>query len=504
MKRFWLVIAPLLGACTVGPDYHAPEPKVPPSYRALADAPYATPVAEAADLSAWWTQFNDPELQSLVARALKANLDLKTAASRVRQARTQEIVAGAAELPTVNASGNAAHLHSSSSPLQSLSGGASSGSSSGSPPPSGGTDISLYSVGFDASWELDIFGGGRRGIEAAKAQSEAALWQMRDGEVTLTAEIAADYMALRAAQARKSILQRQLKAQQDVLELVAARARTGFVTELDVNQQKNLAAATAAQIPALDAQALSLEHAIATLLAQEPDALAAELEATAPAPALPAGLPVGMPSDLLRRRPDIRAAERNLAAATAEIGVAVADLYPKFNLLAGVSLASNSLDTLFDSKSLGEFGLGMITWPIFNAGKTEANIAAKQEGREQAYFAYQKAVLGAVKDVEDALVRVITEQRRIASLADADASARESTALALQQYRAGLVTYVNVLTAQNSALSDDDQLSQARAQLSADLVALYKALGGGWGGADAPDPATTQACQIDKDRGCAD
>jgi NodT family efflux transporter outer membrane factor (OMF) lipoprotein len=485
----------------VGPDYHEPETRVPPSYHAVAEAPYATPVAETADLSSWWIQFNDPELQSLVARALKANLDLQTAASRVRQARTQEIIAGAAELPTVNASGNAAHLHSGSSPLQSLSGGSASGSS---PAPSGGTDISLYSLGFDASWELDIFGGGRRGIEAAKAQSEAALWQMRDGEVTLTAEIAADYMALRATQARKSILQQQLKAQQDVLDLVAARARTGFVTELDVNQQKNLAATTAAQIPGLDAQALSLEHAIAILLAQEPDALATELEAPAPPPTVPATLPVGLPSDLLRRRPDIRVAERSLAAATAQIGIAVADLYPKFNLLAGISLASNSLNTLFDSKSLGEFGLGMITWPIFNAGKTEADIASKQEGREQAYFAYQKAVLGAVKDVEDALVRVITDQRRIASLADADTSARNSTGLALQQYRAGLVSYVNVLTAQNAALSDEDQLAQAQAQLTADLVALYKALGGGWGGADTPDPATMPSCRLDKDHGCAD
>jgi outer membrane protein, multidrug efflux system len=200
----------------------------------------------------------------------------------------------------------------------------------------------------------------------------------------------------------------------------------------------------------------------------------------------PAGLPTSLPSDLLARRPDVRTAERQLAAATANIGVAVADLYPKFNLLAGITLTSNHLSSLVSPSSLGELGLGMIQWPIFNAGKTEANISAKTEERDQAYYAYQKAVLGAVQDAEDALVRTLNDQGRVDALVSAQASASASADIASRQYRAGLVTYVNVLTAQSSLLTVQDQLAQAQQQRAADLVSLYKALGGGWGTAAEP------------------
>jgi multidrug efflux system outer membrane protein len=478
VKKYIMLCALLAGGCTVGPDYHKPDVTVPDSYRGLE----GVPTAPQADLSRWWTGFHDAELESLVARALKSNLDIMTAVSRVREARQQEIIAGAAELPQVSASAVAARLHSSTNPLGSL-GGASSGNGAQS---SGGTDIKLYSLGFDASWEVDIFGGGRRGIEAANASAEAALWQMRDGEVTLTAEIAADYFSLRATQARLAILNDQLTRQNDTLKLVAARARTGFVTELDVNQQKTQTDNTAAQIPDLEAQARVLEHAIAILLAVEPDALASELESSQPIPLMPAALPASLPSELLARRPDVRAAERQLAAATADIGVATADLYPKFNLLGGITLVSNHLSSLLSPDSLGELGLGMIQWPIFNAGKTHANIGAKTEERDQAYYAYQKAVLGAVKDAEDALVRTLTDQRRIDVLTTAQGSAQSSTNIALSQYRAGLVTYVNVLTAQTALLNTQDQLEQARQSQAADLVSVYKALGGGWGAAYEP------------------
>ena len=401
MKEWAFFALFLLAGCTVGPDYHAPDIKAPDQFAALAqnDAPLSQPVAQAVDISIWWTQFRDPELESLIGRALSANLDLLTAASRVREARAQEIVTGAAELPTVNASGNTVQLHSGSNPLQGLAG--SQGGTAAGSPAHGGTNLHLYSLGFDATWELDVFGGTRRAIEAAHAGSETAQWQMRDGEVTLTAEIAEDYITLRSDQARLALLDEEKDSEQGTLDLVAARARTGFVTELDVNQQRSLLASTLAQRPQLIAEMAAMRHAIAVLLALQPAALDQELANVAPLPPLPPTLPVGLPSDLLRSRPDVREAERRLAQATANVGVAVADLYPKFNLIAALSLAAPDVGALFNSTSLSEAGIGMVTWPIFNAGKADANIGAKTEEENQAYYAYQKAILGAVHSRAD-------------------------------------------------------------------------------------------------------
>jgi outer membrane protein, multidrug efflux system len=477
MKARALFSLILLGGCTVGPDYHKPDLKAPDRYAALDQtaAPLSQPVSEAADLSRWWTQFHDAELESLIERALSANLDLLTAASRVREARAQEIVAAAAELPAVNATSDTVQFHSGTNPLQSL-----SGESSGGAPAHGGTNLHFYSIGFDATWELDIFGGTRRAIEAARAGSEAARWQMRDGEVTLTAEIATDYVTLRSDQAQLALLDQQRDSQQGTLDLVAARARTGFVTELDVNQQRSLLASTVAQRPQLIAEMAAMRHAIAVLMGLQSGALDQELNAVQPLPPLPPSLPVGLPSNLLRARPDVRQAERALAQATANVGVAVADLYPKFDLIAALSLAAPSIGALFNSTSLGEAGIGTMTWPIFNAGKTKANIGAKTEEENQAYYAYQKAVLGAVQNAEDALTRYAADQQRFIALQGAADTARISTQLALQQYRAGFTVYTSVLQSQSQELTSRDNLAQAQAQLSTDLVSLFKALGGGW------------------------
>lgn len=469
----------LLAGCTVGPDYHKPDMQVAPAFRDLPtgkDAPLSRPVAAApADLSAWWTIFGDKELESLISRALKANPDLLTAASKVREARAQEVIAGAAGMPQVNGSALAAHLHSNSNLASKIGGGSGSGSSS-----SGGTDIQLYSLGFDASWEIDIFGGVRRGVEAAAANTEGARWQMRDGEVMLSAEIAEDYFTLRSLQARIALIGDEAQRQRGTYDLARAKARAGLVTQIDVNQQSVLADTTAAQIPQLQAQARVQEHAIAVLMGEDPEAMEDELERAAPSATIPASLPVGLPSDLLRRRPDVRAAERKLASATAEIGVAVADLYPKFNLLAGLSFADNHLGSLLSGDNLGEFGLGSIMWPIFHGGQGHANIRAKEEERQQAYYAYRKAVLGAVRDAEDALTRYAGDQRRLVSLDAAVTAAQSSAQIAQAQYRVGLATYDAVYTAQASALSARDAAEQARQAYVTDLVSLYKALGGGW------------------------
>ena len=469
MRRMLLLCVTLAG-CTVGPDYKPPEmpAPLPPNYKApaQADAPLSLPVAQSVDISAWWKQFNDAELESLINRALAQNLDLLTAESRVREARQQEIVAGAAGLPKVTARGNTIQAHTGNNPLASLAGGQSSSSSSASSG-SHSSDIHLYAADIDASWEIDVFGGVRRSVEAAVAGSEAARWQMRDGEVSLTAEIAADYVQLRADQIRLQLLADQEKSQRDVLALTAAKAKAGFVTTLDVNQQQQLVAQTAAQRPPLLADILVQRHAIAVLLGLAPGALDDELNNTAPLPPIPPTLPTGLPADLLRMRPDIRMAERKLAQANAQIGVATADLYPKFNLMGALSTAATGIGGLFNSSSLSEVGLGGITWPIFAGGQIHANIRGKEEETKQAYYAWQKAVLGGIQNTEDALARYETEQQRFVTLDGAAKTAQQSTQLALQQYKTGLVTYINVLQAQSTEFQAKDNLAQSRAAPSA-------------------------------------
>jgi NodT family efflux transporter outer membrane factor (OMF) lipoprotein len=466
---------------------------VPDSYEAVRSAreaaPLSQPLPSQADLSQWWQQFRDPKLDELITRALKSNLDLQSAASRIRQAREQEIIAGASRLPSVSATGLAARLHTNSNPLAALSGGQSGSQSGGSQSGSGASSASsgstaatldLYSVGFDATWEADIFGGVRRGIEAARANTEAATWQMRDAQVSLSAEVANEYLALRTTQSRLSIVEQAARHQQELLELAGARARTGFVTELDVNQQRAQLAATTAEIPTLQAQERAQVHALGVLLGQEPDALVGELASESAVPAVPTQLPVGLPSELLRRRPDVRRAERELAAATAEVGVAVANLYPKFNLLGAVSLAAPTPGKVFEASSFGNLAAGMISWPVFQGGRVRANVHASEEQRNQAYLAYRKAVLSALEDAEDSLARYTAEQRRLVSLRDSLAAAASSRHIAEEQYRAGTVTFINVLTATTSELTAQDQLAQSTQALAQDLVSLYKALGGGW------------------------
>jgi NodT family efflux transporter outer membrane factor (OMF) lipoprotein len=482
MKRIALAAVLMLAGCEVGPDYVKPDIITPATYQDLpasrSEAPISIPQAGEADLSKWWKQIDDPELQNLIGEALHANLDLKTAASRVREAREQEIVAGAPALPHVTANGAVIALHSNSDPFGALSGGASGGTSA----PAGHTNIRMYAAGFDATWELDIFGGTRRAVESAQANIAAAVWAMRDGEVSLTAEVANDYLALRAAQERLAVLHAEFDAENGVLKLTADRARAGFVTQLDVNQQKTQTEATAALVPGVEADIRAQEHAIAVLLAKQPEAMTSELDRTMLLPAIPAALPVGLPSDLLRRRPDVREAERKLASATAQIGVAVADLYPKFNLIGLFSFASPSLAGLLSTNNMTRAGVGQITWPIFNGGETHANIRSKKEGEQQAYFAYRSAVLKAIQNAEDALVRYTTAQRSLLNLQAAAQTAASSVSLAQNQYRAGLVTYVNVLTAEQQYREAQDQLLQGRQQLAQDLIGLFKALGGGWSG----------------------
>jgi NodT family efflux transporter outer membrane factor (OMF) lipoprotein len=422
------------------------------------------------DLSGWWRQFGDATLDALIDRALAHNLTLAASGSRIREARFQQIEAGAAAYPSLNALGAALAYRSN----------ASSGAATGSSGLSLPSRLNFYSLGFDASWELDLFGSTRRAVEAAKANSEASVWTRRDGEVSLTAELANDYLTLRAYQARIALGKAELERQQDLLALIKARRSTGFVTELDVNQQSTLVATAAAQIPQLDAETQVSMHAIGVLLGEPPEVLEQELATTADSLPSPPELPPGLPSELLWRRPDIRTAERRVAAASAEIGVKTASLYPKLDLMALGGFAGMSLSDLLSGQNLIAAALGMASEPVFDGGRNRAAVGEAKEQYTQAVLAYQATIIGALRDVEDALARRQAEEVRRERLEQAVRAAESTLDIANTRYQTGFITFVNVLQAQYALLNARDQLTQCQALVVTDLVALYKALGGGW------------------------
>lgn len=484
----------LLAGCTVGPDYAPPTLAVPPAF-AGADLPKAAP----ADLSGWWKAFRDPELDRLVAAALADGIDIKTAASRIRQARTQETVARARGLPTLDATANATHIEfSKNAGLSSLAsifgGGASGGTAGGGGTSQGGiaapgSGITTYALGFDASWELDLFGGARRALEGARARTEAAVWNGRDAGISLIAEVADDYLQLRLAQQREAVARDEIARQKRSLELLGNIAKVGLVPEGDtIRQRAQLATAQASLEPLVAEQAVQI-HAIAVLLARAPDAMFVELSARQPPLAAPPAVPPGLPSDLLRRRADIRAAERELAATTADIGVAVADLYPKISLTGMGELISTALGNLFTADSLQATASSALNFPILDFGRRRAEVANRREAAEQSYLSYQRTVLSALRDVADALTRVATEQRRNATLKGGVEDADRSVRAVRARYDTGLTDFTAVLDAQQSALGQRDQLAQSDGMLRRDVVSLYKALGGGWENVSLDRPA---------------
>lgn len=485
--RYAIAAVVMLSACTVGPNYAPPSLPVPPAF---VEASSRAPVVEA-DLTTWWKAYRDPELDRLVAIALTDSLDIKTAASRIRQARTEEVVARAQGLPSINASANATDLEfSKNAGLSSLAsqfggggGGAAGGGGGGASQggialPGGG--ITTYSVGFDASWELDLFGGTRRAVEGARARTAAAVWNGRDAAVTLVAEVADAYLQLRLAQHREAVARAEIARQARSLQLLSNTARVGLVPQGDTVRQRAQLASVQASLDPLIAEQRVQMHALAVLLARSPGTLMPELTVVRPELAPPPPIPAGLPSDLLRRRPDVRAAERSLAAATADIGVAVADLYPRFTLTGMAELISTALSNLFTGDSLQLMGTAASTFPLLDFGQRRATVEGRREAAEQAYLAYQQTVLAALRDTEDALVRVATERRRNgilrAGVADADRAVRAIRA----RYDTGLTDFTAVLDAQASALSARDQLAQSDGALRRNIVSLYKALGGGW------------------------
>ncbi|WNO55069.1 efflux transporter outer membrane subunit [Stakelama saccharophila] len=467
-----------LAACTVGPDYHAPDVAVPPHFSEAA-RPGAS--ARDVDLERWWRSFDDPQLNDLVATALSEGLDMRMAASRIRRARYAAALARAQFLPQVNANAGATRMDFSKnagfSSLAQLFGGE-GGDGGGIALPGGG--ITTYSAGFDASWELDLFGGVKRSAEAARARLDAARWNSRDASVTLAAEVADSYLQLRTLQHREAILRDEAARQRRLSALQQHRAAVGLTPETDPIRQRAALSATEAAIEPVLVQERIQMHALALLLGKPPGALIDTLSAPNPTAATPPVVPPGLPSELLRRRPDVRAAERRLAAATADIGVAVADLYPKFSLTGAAQLISTSLSSLLESDSLQTRAAGQAVFPILDFGRGRGQVRLREEDREQAYIAYQQTVLTALKDVEDALARVAGEQRRRQRLTESLANAERAEHAAAARQRAGLADISAVLQAQASVLEQRNQLAQSDGALKQALASLYKALGGGW------------------------
>jgi multidrug efflux system outer membrane protein len=458
--------------CSVGPNYKKPEVSIPAGWSERLENGVST---RAAELARWWTTFNDPLLNSLVARAVQANLDLRLSEARIREARAVRGVTASGAWPAVDVSGSYTRSRASENAFSSPSQGV-----GGSFSPVGDGPQDLFRSGFDASWEIDVFGGVRRSVEAADADIEASFENRRDVLVTLLGDVARNYIDLRGFQHRIEVARANLKAQQETLELNKVRFEAGLASDLDVAQAEGQVNATAAQIPALEALLKQAAHRLDVLLGLQPGVLWSELSNEAPIPGLPPEVLVGLPSELLKRRPDVRRAERQLAAATAQVGAATADLFPRFLLTGAAGLQSMSAgDWLSGGSRFWSIG-PTVRWPIFDAGRIRANIEVRNAQQEQALRQYEKTILAALEDVENSLVNYSREQARHRSLTDAVAANRRAVAMANDLYTNGLVSFLNVLEAQRSLYASENDLAQSEAAMASNLVALYKALGGGW------------------------
>jgi NodT family efflux transporter outer membrane factor (OMF) lipoprotein len=493
-----LQLTPLLGGllagCAVGPDFTPPDPGLPQSsfFAAGAHAPVQQAAAATAALATpdpeWWSIFHDRKLTALEQRVASDNLDVKTATLRLAESRFQRDVAAAAQLPQLNGNTSYERQKPSENGLlglfsQGFSGNSANGGYGNMPggiPGSLTSPFSLWQYGFDASWELDLWGRVRRQVEAADAQAEASAEQRRDVLVSSLAEVARDYMQLRGVQMQIKIASDNLVTERQILELTHTRSQRGLVTGLDVEDAAAQVEAVRAQLPDLQRQQSEQINALSLMLGEAPGTLAGELVAPGIVPPPPPHLPVGIPSDLARRRPDIRQAEAQLHAATADMGVAIGDFYPSVSLNGSVGFQALDLKNLWKGTSL-QYAMGPnITLPIFEGGRLKATLAMRTAQQQEAAVAYHETVLKAWHDVVNALVAYRTERERFARLKAQAGHARTALSLARDRYNDGVAQFVTVLDAERTLLQAEQQAAQSETTVAVDLVALYKALGGGW------------------------
>lgn len=466
-------IAAGASACAAGPGYQRPEREAPKDW---SEAQGELVAAEPARLESWWTAFGDPTLDSLVQRACAANLDLKLAAARVREARAQAGITRADLLPRLDANGSVTRNRYSENGAF----------------PVADPQANLYSAGFDAHWELDVFGGTRRSIEAAQAEIEASVEDRRAVLVSLLGEVARAYIELRGNQQLAAVSRRNVEAANATLEITRARLDGGMATALDVSRAEALLANARAPLPQFETAVRVNMHRLAILLAQPPASLARELEVAAPVPRAPQRLLVGLPAELLARRPDVRFAERRLAASTARIGMAISDRYPKFSLSSAFGLESANSSDFADAASRA-WSIGpSVRWPIFAGGRIEANIEVQDARTEQALHTYDRALLTALEEVENAIVSYLREWDHHRALEAAAVAQRQSVTLADDLFRKGLTSFLDVLDAERSLYDAELQLTQSETATALDVVTLYKALGGGWQSLDGPESKSEQ------------
>ena len=454
----------LAGCAMVGPDYARVEPDAPPQWQTELAGGLSSEKTTPEDLAHWWTTLGDTDLNHLMECAVTSNLDLKKARSSIREARALRGISRAAFFPTLDGDASATRYRARERYR--------------------GEENELYKAGFDSGWELDIFGGTRRRVEASQADLEVTWENLHDVLVSLLAEVALNYVEVRTYQARLDQTRANIKSQRESYELNQSLYEAGIIDGLAVHQSLYNLERSRSHLSTLNVGLAAAKNRLAVLLGQRPGSL--DLSETKPIPVLPPTVAVGVPAETLRHRPDIRRAERNLAARTARVGVATADLYPKFRLIGSIGLESVTSEDLLEWSSR-TWSIGpAVSWNIFHGGAIRQNIKVQNERQEQALIDYETTVLNALEEVENILVAYAEEQQRMENLSRGADAAQNAVLLSEDQFQAGLVDFSNVLDAQRAQLNFQDELVRSKGAVISNLVRLYKALGGGWETADRP------------------
>lgn len=469
-SRTWLTSALLLSSamltgCAVGPDYVAPLIQLPDRW-ANAKTKHAQ---KPADLAQWWRRLKDPVLNALIEQAVEGNLDVATAKAKIREARATRKQAIGALFPTIDGSSSATRSRTAATTTDGVT----------TPPYTG----NQFQAGFDASWELDLFGANRRTVEAATYGVDAAEDDLRSTLLTLVGDVASYYVDARGYQARAALARRTAASQRETATLTQRKFDAGSASAVDVAKAVAQAASTEANVPDYEASYAASMHRLGILLGREPSLLADTLKRSAPIPAPRLPLPSGIPADVLVLRPDVRKAERQLAQYTAKIGTAEAALYPDVSLTGSVSTTAAKTGDLGKNSSIGWSVGPSVSVPIFNGGKLRAAVEIAEAQRDQYYVAWRSAVLTALEDVENALVSLSKERTKAGRLTEAAARYREAARLSRALYEQGTQTFLDVLDAERSLYSAEDSLLQSRVNIAKDYISLGKALGGGWDGA---------------------
>ena len=457
------VAAIFLSACAVGPNYHQPETKSAAAFDNAEPATYSADPA-AANVAEFWTGFNDAELNKLVNDALGANHDLRIALTRVREARALRRDSAFDLAPSINAGGGYTKTRTANIATQ----------------PGAPRESELYDAGFDAFWELDFFGRVRRGLEASNAELGAAEASARDAQVIVTAEVTRTYFELRGEQQQLDVARRNVANQKETLDLAQVRLDAGSGTEFDTARAQAQLSATSGTIAPLEAAVARSIHRLSVLVGKEPGALRAELAPAQSLPPLPGVVPVGDPAGLLRRRPDIRIAERDLAGATARVGVAVADLFPRVTFTGSAGYVATERSGLGDAGSDTYTLAPGISWAIFDLGHVQARIGAAKWRKEGAVLKYEQTVLKALEETENSLVTHARARERLVHDEAAVRASNTAAGLARVRYENGASDFLAVLDAERIQLQSEDQLARSRTDAATSLIAVYKSLGGGW------------------------